>query len=171
MRTPNYAGLHPSSVRASSAARASSKKSDTKPEILLRVALQEKGLRFYRNRCELPGVPDLVFWSAKLVVFVDGDFWHGKSWSKRKAKLRRGHNSEYWINKIERNMSRDLAWNRKLRAAGWAVLRIWESDIHKNIESVLSRIEIVLAQRGIMTSCTREKPSENCSLRVPRHRH
>lgn len=50
--------------------------------------------------------------------------------------LSRGHNSDYWIKKIERNMSRDLYCSRKLRAAGWAVLRFWESDIHKNTAAI-----------------------------------
>jgi DNA mismatch endonuclease (patch repair protein) len=169
VRTPSYLGLQPRSVRASIAARASSKKRNTKPEILLRAALWRRGLRYRKNRCDLPGVPDVVFENARLIVFVDGDFWHGKNWRERKAKLRRGHNADYWINKIERNMSRDLDWNRKLRAAGWAVLRVWESDIYKNIGAVVDRVEMAVAQHNTMISCTREKPNENCSLRVPRH--
>jgi DNA mismatch endonuclease (patch repair protein) len=156
-RTPSYLGFHPRSVRASIAARASSKKYNSKPEILLRAALWKRGLRYRKNRYDLPGVPDIVFANARLVVFVDGDFWHGKSWRQRKAKLRRGHNADYWVSKIERNMSRDLDWNRKLRAAGWAVLRLWESDIHDNIDSVVNRVEMALFQRSVTISRTREK--------------
>jgi DNA mismatch endonuclease, patch repair protein len=146
MRTPSYAGLHPSSVRASIAARASSKKHNTKPEILLRAALRKRGLRYRKNKNDLPGAPDIVFENAQLIVFVDGDFWHGKNWRKRKEMLRRGHNSDYWINKIERNISRDLGWNRKLRADGWTVLRIWESDIRNNVDAVVNRVEMALTQ-------------------------
>jgi DNA mismatch endonuclease (patch repair protein) len=170
-RTPTYVGLKPSCPRASIAARGSSKKHNTKPEVLLRSALRKRGLRYHKNRRELPGAPDIVFDNARLVVFADGDFWHGKNWTQRKAKLRRGHNSDYWVSKIERNMDRDLGWNRKLRAAGWAVLRLWESDICNNIDAVVNRIEMAIARRMITLFCTREKLTENCSSRVLRHRH
>jgi DNA mismatch endonuclease (patch repair protein) len=101
-------------------------------------------------------VPDIVFDNARLVVFADGDFWHGKNWRERKAKLRRGHNSDYWVSKIERNMARDLDWNRKLRAAGWAVLRLWESDIRNNIDAVVNQVEMGIARRRITVTCTSE---------------
>lgn len=171
VRAPSYAGLQPSSLRASIAARGSSKKHDTKPEILLRSALWKRGLHYRKNKADLIGKPDIVFENMRLVVFVDGDFWHGRNWRRRKAKLRGGHNSDYWINKIERNMRRDLDWNLKLRAAGWAVLRLWESDIHGNIDAVVDRIEMALVQRRTMISCTREKPTGNCLSGVPRHRY
>jgi DNA mismatch endonuclease (patch repair protein) len=46
---------------------------------------------------ELPGKPDIVFYGARLAVFCDGDFWHGRNWPERKRKLSRGSNSEYWV--------------------------------------------------------------------------
>ena len=103
-----------------------------------------KGLRYRKNKRDLPGVPDLVFIGARLAVFVDGEFWHGKDWKNRKIKLKRGHNSAYWMAKIERNIGRDLKCKRKLRKAGWTVLRVWESDIRSNIDGVVKLVTVHL---------------------------
>jgi DNA mismatch endonuclease, patch repair protein len=92
---------------------------------------------------------------------VDGDFWHGKNWEMRKAKLAQGHNADYWIRKIERNTARDQERTRELRAAGWMVLRVWESDIHANVGGVVRRVESALGQRAHARS--RREPA--------RHRH
>jgi DNA mismatch endonuclease (patch repair protein) len=144
--TPRYHTLKPSSARASAAARGSSRKADTKPELLLRRALWREGFRYRKNRTGLPGAPDIVFPGARLIVFVDGDFWHGKNWKTRKAKLAQGHNANYWIRKIERNVARDREQSRELRASGWLVLRVWESEVHSNVGEVVRRIESALRQ-------------------------
>lgn len=146
VRAPRYHGLTPSSERASAAARGSSRKADTRPELLLRRALWRKGLRYRKNGGDLPGAPDIVFSGARVIVFVDGNFWHGKSWKTLKAKLKRGHNAEYWIRKIERNAARDREQDRELRAAGWIVFRVWESDIHADVGGVVRRVETALRQ-------------------------
>jgi DNA mismatch endonuclease (patch repair protein) len=104
-------------------------------------ALWHRGIRYRKNRKDLPGIPDLVFPAARLVVFIDGDFWHGKSWEKRKAKLMKGHNPEYWINKIQQNKARDSKQNRQLRSMGWTVLRIWESEIYSRMTDVIRLVE------------------------------
>jgi len=145
LRSARYDGLEASSLRASIAARGSSKKTNTKPELLLRTALWRKGLRYQKNRRDLPGVPDLVFVGCRLVVFVDGDFWHGKDWNRRKIKLSHGHNADYWLTKIKGNIQRDLDQNRKLRKAGWTVVRVWESEIRSNIKKIVNRIESMVA--------------------------
>ena len=108
MKTPSYKYLNAASASASKAARASSKKQDTKPELRLRRALWRAGHRYRKNVATLPGKPDIVFVRARLAVFCDGDFWHGRNWPERKAKLEQGHNPGYWVAKIERNMERDL---------------------------------------------------------------
>jgi DNA mismatch endonuclease (patch repair protein) len=145
--TPRYHTLKPSSARASAAARGSSRKADTKPELLLRRALWKEGLRYRKNRTDLSGAPDIVFPGPRVIVFVDGDFWHGKNWNTRKAKLAQGHNANYWISKIERNVARDREQNRELQTAGWLVLRVWESEVHSNLGEVVLRIESALRQR------------------------
>jgi len=86
----SYAGLKPASSRASKAARGSSKKSNTKCELLLRRELWKRGCRFRVDVRDLPGRPDIVFSKARVVVFCDGDFWHGRNWEERQKKLPRG---------------------------------------------------------------------------------
>jgi G:T-mismatch repair DNA endonuclease (very short patch repair protein) len=88
-----------------------------------------------------------VFSGARLVVFVDGDFWHGNTWAIRKAKLEKGHNPEYWISKIERNIERDRERTRELKVLGWSVLRVWESEVATNRDQVVHRIELALRGR------------------------
>src|SRR6478672_1465494 len=87
---PSYKGLRPASPRASAAARGSSKKADTRCELMLRRSLWVAGCRYRKNVPELPGRPDIVFPGAKVAVFCDGDFWHGRDWETRRQKLSRG---------------------------------------------------------------------------------
>lgn len=122
------------------AARGSSRKRDTRCEVKLRSALWRAGVRFRKNVASLPGKPDIVFPTHRLVVFCDGDFWHGKDWKERLPKLASGTNSAYWVAKIERNMERDREHTRRLGEAGWRVLRVWESEIHRQTDAVLERI-------------------------------
>ena len=42
--------------------------------------------------------------------------------------------SEYWKNKIKRNVERDKEVDTELRKQGWKVIRFWESDILINPE-------------------------------------
>ena len=99
----SFKGLHSSSPRATTAARGSSKKTDTRCEVMLRRSLWAAGCRYRKHLPDLPGRPDVVFTRAKLVVFCDGDFWHGRDWESRSQKLSRGSNSDYWLAKIQRN--------------------------------------------------------------------
>ena len=98
--------------------------SDTKPEIEIARACFRLGLR-YRKNVEIPEAKtnaDLVFPRHKLVVFVDGCFWHGCPWHYKTPKTR----SEWWDAKVERNKTRDAKKTRKLRRLGWKVVRVWE---------------------------------------------
>ena len=147
-RTPRYNGLTPSSKRASASARGASRKADTQPELLLRLALWRRGFRYRKNVADLPGGPDIVFIGQRVVVFVDGDFWHGKNWETLRTKLRRGHNSDYWIRKIERNVARDLEQTQRLKAMGWVVLRMWESEIRRSVDMAVGRVESTLRERA-----------------------
>lgn len=101
-------------------------------------------MRFKKNVKTLVGTPDIVFPRARIIVFCDGDFWHGRNWSRRKAKLQKGSNSKYWVQKIEHNRQRDRRVNRKLRAAGWKVIRMWETDILNDVERVANYISEIL---------------------------
>lgn len=120
------------------------KSKNTKPEMLLRKALWARGLRYRVNVSKLKGKPDVVFSKAKIAIFCDGDFWHGHNWKIR------GLNSldeelsgytEYWVSKINRNIERDNYVTRELQAAGWFVLRFWESDIKTDVNQCADVIE------------------------------
>jgi DNA mismatch endonuclease (patch repair protein) len=137
---PSYKGLLPASARATAAARASSKKTDTRCELALRRSLWAAGCRYRRNAADLPGRPDIVFRSARVAVFCDGDFWHGKDWKSRCRKLARGTNAEYWLAKIQRNIDRDRENTRRLKEMGWTVLRFWESHIRADPSGVIRAV-------------------------------
>jgi len=109
---------------------------DTKIELLLRSMLFRRGLRYRIHYGKLPGKPDVVFPKNKLAVFVDGDFWHGRNFEKRKKTY-----SDYWYNKIRRNIERDKRVDEKLKDSGWDVFRIWGKDLKKNPEKFVDKIE------------------------------
>lgn len=144
--TARFNGLRPSSSRASSAARGSSKKQGTSCELMVRAALRRLGLR-YRTSSALPGRPDLVFARARIAVFCDGDFWHGRDLDARIQRLSVGHNAPYWVAKIKGNVERDDRVNSELRALGWIVLRFWESSIKRDADGVAAEIAAAVAQQ------------------------
>jgi DNA mismatch endonuclease (patch repair protein) len=117
-----------SSTKASSTL-ARIKSSETKAERLLRSALWATGLRFRKNVRSLPGKPDIVVGRLRLAIFCDGDFWHGRNWSKNQLRLSRGSNPVYWTKKIASNIERDKRSNLALKNLGWTVIRVWESDV------------------------------------------
>lgn len=146
--SPTYSGLKPSSSRASSAARGSSRKRDTRCEVLLRKALWRLGLRYRVAVDRLPGKPDVVMAKHSTVIFVDGDFWHGRDLEARLAKLREGHNAGYWVEKIQKNVERDRRHDEALRAAGWKVLRFWEKDVLRDADGIARTVADLIEGRG-----------------------
>lgn len=147
-KAARYEGLAPASPSATKAARASSAKRDTKPELILRAALRNTGLRGYRvDVSDLPGRPDVVFRGAGVAVFCDGDFWHGRALEGRIAKLKKGHNAPYWVEKIRGNVARDRRHDENLAAGGWKVLRYWETDVHANAAGIAREVKRVVDAR------------------------
>ena len=108
---------------------------DTGIEVSIRSALHRKGLRFRKHVKELPGKPDIVFVSAKVAVFVDGDFWHGYRFRTWETKV-----SDFWKAKIAKNRERDIKNHRKLRRAGWTVARVWQHEVEKDLDSCVEKI-------------------------------
>ena len=107
---------------------------DTTPEVVFRRALWARGLRYRTCRAPLAGKPDIVLSRARLVIFVDGDFWHGGQWRKRHLAALEDQfvttpTREYWLAKIRRNMQRDCVATASLMNGGWRVLRFWESQV------------------------------------------
>jgi DNA mismatch endonuclease (patch repair protein) len=100
----------------------------TGPELALRTALHQRGLRYRLHRAPLPSLrrtADIVFGPARVAVFVDGCFWHGcPEHGKRQYKV----NDWYWPEKIERNRQRDADTDARLREASWLPIRVWEHE-------------------------------------------
>ncbi len=111
---------------------------NTKPEVILRKKLWSVGIRYRINVDSLPGRPDIVIKKARLIVFVDGEFWHGYNWEEKKKKIK--SNRGFWIPKIERNMQRDSENNKKLKQLGYKVFRFWEHQIKANIEGSANKV-------------------------------
>ncbi|WP_241163242.1 very short patch repair endonuclease [Ralstonia solanacearum] len=99
---------------------------DTKPEMRVRKALHAAGLRYRLHDRRLPGTPDLVFPSRRIVVFVHGCFWHRHPGctAARLPKSRK----EFWEPKLAGNVERDKRTQEELQALGWTVLVIWECE-------------------------------------------
>lgn len=115
---------------------------DTGPERTLRSALHRRGLRFRKHLKTLRGRPDIVFVSALVAVFVDGDFWHGYRYPVWKHKL-----TPYWQAKIERNRARDRRTFACLRRQGWIVIRVWEHEISTAVDAPARRIVRIVRAR------------------------
>jgi len=146
MKAPSFAGLKPASESASLAKRMN-RSADTKHELLLRSELWRRGLRFRKNRADLPGKPDIVFLSARVAVFCDGDFWHGRNWRRLSSQLRKRANPDYWCNKIQSNRERDKRTTESLMRLGWCVIRLWENDIHANPQKAAVVVECAVRER------------------------
>lgn len=97
---------------------------NTRPELIVRRGLHAASFRFRIHRKDLPGSPDVVLPKHRAVIFVHGCFWHRHEGCSnfRLPKT----NTEFWKEKIGRNVERDSATAAELRNAGWRVLVVWE---------------------------------------------
>lgn len=117
------------------------KSKDTKIEIALRKALWNKGYRYRKNYCLLPGKPDIVLTKYKIAIFCDSEFFHGKDWEVLKPQLEKGKNADFWIKKISKNQQHDDDINKQLQFLGWTVIRFWGKDIMKKTDECIQVIE------------------------------
>ncbi|WP_122467935.1 very short patch repair endonuclease [Brevundimonas lutea] len=125
---------------------------DTKPEMLIRRGLHASGLRFRLHDRRLPGTPDLVFRSARAVVFVHGCFWHGHDCD---LGVRPRTNTAFWETKINLNRMRDAQAEVDLLAKGWRVATVWECALRGRDRRPEARILHDLAQFIRMDSADR----------------
>ncbi len=98
--------------------------SDTKPEITVRSCLHQFGYRFRLHRKDLPGKPDIVLPKYKLVIFVNGCFWHRHS-GCRYAYTPKSR-QDFWKKKFTDTIARDKRHYQKLRTEGWRIIIVWE---------------------------------------------
>lgn len=127
----------PRSPAMTSKIMAAIRSSENAAEVSLRRTLFRMGMRYRKYDAEVPGQPDIVFPSAKVAVFVDGDYWHARVLREEGIEaLRRTlktANRSYWEAKFQRRVAKDDAVNAELKRSGWRVLRFWESDVKKDL--------------------------------------
>lgn len=109
---------------------------NTKAELIVFRELRKRKINFQRHYKKCVGCPDIAVPSKKIAVFIDGDFWHGKNFTKTQKRLPK----KYWREKIRMNIIRDKRNRVKLKNQGWKILRIWESEIIKNPKDSLEKI-------------------------------
>lgn len=115
-----------------------------KAETTLAKALWHRGYRYRLNYKRLPGSPDIAITKYQIAIFVDGEFWHGYDWENKKEKLK--SNREFWIEKIEENIQRDIRNDRLLLSSGWVPLHFGEKEIKKDLEGCIQVIQDTILQ-------------------------
>ena len=113
----------------------------TSLEIAVQNRIDRYQMRYETNVRVLPGAPDLVFRRAKVAVFLDGDFWHGYRFSTWSHTL-----TPHWRAKIAANRARDLRNRRRLRRAGWRVLRFWQHELKSDLDRCAQKIFAVVRE-------------------------
>ncbi|MFF4163462.1 very short patch repair endonuclease [Streptomyces sp. NPDC001741] len=135
--------IQPSSPMVSARMKRQARR-DTTPEVAIRKLLHAAGHRYRLNE-RVPGMPrrtiDIAFTRARVAVLIDGCFWHGCPVHATQPKA----NAQWWRDKLDRNMERDVETTTHLTAAGWTVLRFWE---HESAEDVARQIADVVAARS-----------------------
>ena len=106
-------------------------------ELKLIEFFKENRIIGWRRNYKLFGKPDFTFPQRKVVIFVDGCFWHGHDCRNTKPK----DNKEYWATKIDRNRHRDINVTQVLKEKGWNVIRVWECEL-KERELLKSQLHI-----------------------------
>jgi len=122
------------------------KSKNTRPELLLRKALREKGIIGYRLHWKtVPGRPDISFISKKTAIFINGCFWH--RCPRCDMPLPKSHR-QWWKKKFEKNKERDKKKTNELRKAGWKVLVLWECEIEKDTDKAVKKVLKILMDRS-----------------------
>jgi DNA mismatch endonuclease (patch repair protein) len=115
-------------------------KNNRTTEWRLRSALMRSGLSGWRMHAkDVLGCPDFVFDKKRLVVFVDGCFWHGCPKCYRAPQA----SKKYWADKVKRTMRRDKSYRAKLKRDGWRILRVWEHEL-RDVGKVVNKIRVAL---------------------------
>lgn len=120
---------------------------NTRPELALRSALHRLGFRFRLHRKDLPGRPDIVLPARRVVVFVNGCFWH------RHAGCRYctvpATRPEFWASKFAANVERDRRNEDALAASGWRVAVVWECALRGDgVSDAAARLAIWIRNAG-----------------------
>jgi len=110
---------------------------NTKPELTIRKLLWSKGYRYRIHDQTVFGKPDITIKKKKLVIFIDGCFWH----ACKKCYKEPTTNTKFWRDKINGNKKRREKVILVLRKDGWKILQVWEHDVKRDALSVIRKIE------------------------------
>ena len=128
------------SVEKRSAVMARIKGRGTGPELAVEQMLVTLGITYESHARDLPGRPDFVLRAVRVVVLVDGDFWHGWRFDSWRLKL-----SEKWERKIGATIRRDSRNRRALRQDNWIIVRLWEHQVRQSPARCKARIKRAVA--------------------------
>ena len=132
---------------------------NTLPEQRVRKMLYSMGYRYRLNVKGLPGKPDIVMRKYNTIIFVHGCFWHLHS-GCRDGTIPKTR-TEYWRDKLLRNKARDKRNIQLLRQQGWKVLRLWECEIKRKPEEVISKLRKFLQPTDKTTLALGSKASNH----------
>ena len=116
---------------------------DTKPELAVRRTLWRRGFRYRIHDSTLPGTPDISNKRQRLVIFVDGCFWHGCPVCYSEPKT----NVSFWRDKVNRNRKRREEVRESLKRMGFCVVEFWEHETH-DPDAVVRNLHAVLGERS-----------------------
>lgn len=114
------------------------KNRNTKPELAVRSLLHRMGYRFRLHRTDLPGKPDIVLPRYKTVIFVHGCFWHRHK-DCRFAYTPKSR-TDFWLKKLESNVTRDNQVKSDLELLGWRVITVWECEL-RTLDNLVGRLK------------------------------
>ena len=104
---------------------------DTAIEKRLAMLLEGLGLAFRVQVAELAGKPDFVLDEYRCVIFTHGCFWHQHDCYLFKVPATR---TDFWLEKIGKNVERDGRDSARLREQGWRVLIVWECALRGRLK-------------------------------------
>lgn len=130
---------------------------DTDAELQVRKRLHAAGVRYrvdVRPEKDLRIRGDIVWRGLRIIVFIDGCYWHGCPDHATRPKA----NADWWACKLDGNVARDRRADRELTARGWTVLRYWEhehpAEVAVAIKTIVDRHKVVhRARRGVADVC------------------
>lgn len=115
-------------------------KGNKSTELKFQLALAREGLSGWKLHEKLIGNPDFYFPAYKLVVFLDGCFWHGCPECGHVPKT----NNEYWKTKIQRTIDRDRKNSNILRDQGYMVVRFWEHELNLDVQNCIDSLNNII---------------------------
>jgi DNA mismatch endonuclease (patch repair protein) len=117
--------VHDKETRSFNMRRISSK--NTSIELIVRKFLFRNGFRYSLKNKKIPGNPDIAFPKHKIAIFLNGCFFHNHKGCALVKIIKT--NEDFWKNKIQSNVTRDIKNSKQLENQGWKVIILWECEL------------------------------------------